>query len=764
MDRSKPGGALLSNEPRIGEVLADKYELREIIGRGGFGVVYEALHLGINRKIALKVLLPEFMDKDPDLAIRFRREALLASQLRHPNTITLYDYGQHTNGLLYMAMEHVDGDTLSVVLRDEAPIEGQRCIHIARQILGSLHEAHQRGIIHRDLKPGNIMLTRLRGDKDFVKVLDFGIAKAISSDLLAQPDMGQTLTQEGRFCGTPRYMAPEQFRNTPVSPAVDLYSLGLICYELLTGKPAVTGETMVDLIVAQVTGTDLFIPAEVGLLEHSRKALDRALRKNPSERFTSAAEFLSDLDEPSTSDSLPDLDYLGTELADEVGDDYTVELPPNLNPFTRRPEERHQRTSSSEVLTNPAIASRAATTESGSGLQASTGRTDSVSSLKSKLRSLRERQGRGTDGVKEDRIAPLGSPQSEGLSVARSSVQPIARLRRPANTGPYEPPPSASGSFDVDMDLDEGAEEEEFDTMPVSPQLQQRALSAAMAAQSRGVSTQNRRPLADLEHSQTNFDTPAIRPDPFADDMPDATVELTPDEGFNTIRAMMQAAGDDGEATIDIAASDLLTEHLKSDFHKHLQRNNEPSPQVGRPNRRPKGPSANPSAFIGGGDEFAEEDGPTVRVTAENAREAMDLARRQAESRRDTVTMGSVSGKRKFPIVPVALAGVVALLLSAGCVFGVAHYWDAIAAPQNPSTTDADTAGRSPFVKIDVVTDPQGATLFVNQQKKGITPRKFDCPRDGNVTITLKKKGFATMTDQLRCAKTATRDYTLTPE
>ncbi len=297
-------------------MLAGKYQLRQIIGRGGFGLVYDALHLGIDRQIALKVLLPEWSNKDPELALRFRREAVLSSQLRHPNTITVYDYGQTSDNVLFMAMEYVEGRTLSTVLRDEAPLPPERVVHILKQILASLHEAHRRGIIHRDLKPGNIMLTSHRGDNEFVKVLDFGIAKAISNDLLGGEQVSQTLTQAGQFCGTPRYMAPEQFRNGAITPACDLYSVGLISYELLTGKPAIVGETMVDLIVAQVAGPSLTLPGDLPLGQSLRQPLHRALRKDPSDRFATAESFLSALEDWDAEEPLFDDELEPTRLED----------------------------------------------------------------------------------------------------------------------------------------------------------------------------------------------------------------------------------------------------------------------------------------------------------------------------------------------------------------------------------------------------------------------------------------------------------------
>ncbi|MBH24941.1 MAG: hypothetical protein CMH57_10900 [Myxococcales bacterium] len=306
-----------SHEPQIGDVLANRYRLESVIGRGGFGIVYKATHLDINRQIALKVLLPEWINQDPELAIRFRRESLLASRLRHPNTITLYDHGQCDTGMLYMSMEFVQGRPLSAVLREESPIPAARLVPILQQILSSLTEAHNQGIVHRDLKPSNIMLTPGVDGQEFVKVLDFGVAKALSPQLLTGPDMAQTLTQAGRFCGTPRYMAPEQFRGGNITPSCDLYALGLISLELLTGKPAIRGRSMVDIIVAQVTEPDLVVPTEVDVSNALRQTLNTALKKDPTERYPTAERFARDLGYWQAT-SLPGPEELQDEAASTI--------------------------------------------------------------------------------------------------------------------------------------------------------------------------------------------------------------------------------------------------------------------------------------------------------------------------------------------------------------------------------------------------------------------------------------------------------------
>jgi len=779
-------GALDPSEPRTGEVLARKYELRSVIGRGGFGVVYEALHLGINRKIALKVLLPEFMDKDSDLAIRFRREALLASELRHPNTITLYDYGQNEGGILYMAMEFVEGRTLANVLRDEAPIPAYRVVHIARQILGSLHEAHQRGIIHRDLKPGNIMLTRLRGDPDFVKVLDFGIAKAISSDLLSQPEMGQTLTQEGRFCGTQRYMAPEQFRNAPISTSVDLYSLGLICYELLTGLPAVTGETMVDLIVAQVTAADLTIPAHIEMPDHQREALHRALRKNPAERFENAVAFLAALDEPSTKDSLPDLDFLTDD-----NDDFTVEFPPDADALARlinaaRPTD--------QAATNPSVKARQTPSKTIPTPAVRHAPPSSARPLTPPGRDKRTEKdipavsprpsgpnrGQTPSGpvpparrsIEMDNLAPLGAGNGKAVSIVRPSsrsVEPVARMR------------SNSDAFSRPL------LEEEFDTTPIPmsarPSLLDEPTGEATHPQPRRGSS-GAPVLTPSVASEPNDPVPAVqraappppssaRPTgaappaprrPFAPDdaNADATIEVRSSPAYSSSTNF----SDDSEATIDIAASDMLSQQLKDDYNQHIERQRDDD-EPPRPRRPPaRGPSANPSAFYEG----IDEDGPTTRVSEEKAQAAIRLAQRSVHTHRLAAVPGQAAAgaaTRRFPWIAVAVAAVVALVLSAGCVVGVMMGWGDLlgTAPTKggprPASSNGTDKAAAEFVTIDIRTTPRNATLLIDQADKGITPKTITCRRDQKVLVTLKKEGYLTRTDQIVCATDGIRTYTL---
>ncbi len=280
-----------------GATIAGRYELLDKLGAGAFGAVFRARQLGIDRHVAVKILLPEAASADSTAIARFQREAKLSSSLGHPNTITVHDFGEWS-GLLYLVMEYVRGESLREVLRRTGPMEPKRVVRIVRQILSSLQEAHSRGIIHRDMKPANIMLFDRVGESDVVKVLDFGIAKFISNDAAASSAQAveKDLTVAGRIVGTPRYMAPEQIRGTGPSPRSDLYALGLIFFEMITGQQAVAGDSTLSLIAAQLSGEPVVDARDPRLPAALAPIIERATAKDSDDRFANAAEFIEALD------------------------------------------------------------------------------------------------------------------------------------------------------------------------------------------------------------------------------------------------------------------------------------------------------------------------------------------------------------------------------------------------------------------------------------------------------------------------------------
>lgn len=288
-----------------GEVVAERYEIVEELGRGSYGVVYRAVQLGIGRDVALKTLLPE-TPVDSVEHQRFEREALVISRFNHPNIVTLHDYGEHDD-VLFMVMEYIEGRPLREVIDEQAPLAPERIRSITTQILDALQYAHDDNIVHRDLKPANIQLLRnpsIETDEtELVKVLDFGIAKIVHGE----EDAGalDTLTQTGIAMGTPQYMSPENITGDPVQPHADLYAVGLLIYEMLVGEPAFAGEDPQDVMVAHIKDPPPPLPDRPEV-QSFRRAVDWSLRKQPADRIQSARKFRDILEEDAPTPQTPD--------------------------------------------------------------------------------------------------------------------------------------------------------------------------------------------------------------------------------------------------------------------------------------------------------------------------------------------------------------------------------------------------------------------------------------------------------------------------
>ncbi|MEZ4462742.1 MAG: protein kinase [bacterium] len=244
---------------QIGQIYEGKYKILRELGRGGFGMVYLAYQEPMDRYVALKALRSGVTLSAPSAKERFLREVKIISKLRHPNTVTIHDFGETRDGGVYMTLEYVEGETLKQQLKREFTIDPVRASHIARQIAKSLSEAHRLGIVHRDLKPANIMITNLESEKDFVKVLDFGVARLLDPKTSDLTSVGLP-EGERELIGTPRYMSPEQVRGEALTGASDIYSLGLILYEMITGEPAVQGDSTMGLISQQISPEMLRLP------------------------------------------------------------------------------------------------------------------------------------------------------------------------------------------------------------------------------------------------------------------------------------------------------------------------------------------------------------------------------------------------------------------------------------------------------------------------------------------------------------------------
>ncbi len=276
-----------SNQAWLGKIVDGRYKVLEVIGRGGMGVVYRVEHLRMGKIAAMKVLHRD-LASDPDVVTRFEREAAAVSRLHHPHTVQVFDFGS-ASGALYLIMEYVRGQDLGHIVGRDGPMPWSRAAPLLAQICGALQEAHELGIVHRDLKPENVLITRTTGGRDFAKVLDFGLAK-----LADAPKAASNETDRHAIVGTPYFMAPEQIRGDDVDARTDLYSLGALMFELLTGQHLYLGQTAVGVLTKHLTNEPdapsmrnpkMGIPPQVDYL------CKKALAREPAERWQTAAAF-----------------------------------------------------------------------------------------------------------------------------------------------------------------------------------------------------------------------------------------------------------------------------------------------------------------------------------------------------------------------------------------------------------------------------------------------------------------------------------------
>ena len=229
----------------VGTIVADRYHVLRKLGGGGMGQVYLAEHVKMGRRSALKVMNPSMM-KDADAISRFNREAANASRINHPHVADVYDFGETSDGIIYLAMEFVDGPPLTKLLEEEGPLSAARAANIIRQAADALAVAHEMGIVHRDLKPDNIMIARNRDGSDCAKVVDFGIAKAADN-------LAQKVTKTGLVVGTPEYMSPEQLAGDKLDGRSDIYALALVAFNMLTGRLPFPADTVQESMIMRLT-------------------------------------------------------------------------------------------------------------------------------------------------------------------------------------------------------------------------------------------------------------------------------------------------------------------------------------------------------------------------------------------------------------------------------------------------------------------------------------------------------------------------------
>ncbi len=318
LDQTVLNGAGANNggpaeDPFIGRTLDEKYRIEERLGAGGMGAVYRGRHVLMDRPVAIKVLHQRFIE-DEAARDRLQVEARAAVRLRHSNAVSVSDFGETSEGCVYIVMELLEGRTLREILSREAPIETARAISMMLQASDAVATAHEVGIIHRDLKPSNILVTQSADQPAIVKVLDFGIAK-LTGDKLDDEDATAPI-QKSTVIGTPRYMSPEQQKGLELTPASDVYSLGVILYEMLTGMAPFTGSTPAEIGEKHAHDTP-HSPREIvaGIPEDIERIVLRALEKQPEDRPANAGEFRRELFE--TAERLG-LEHHATQSAPDI--------------------------------------------------------------------------------------------------------------------------------------------------------------------------------------------------------------------------------------------------------------------------------------------------------------------------------------------------------------------------------------------------------------------------------------------------------------
>ena len=281
--------------PRAGVILDGRYQLDRAVGRGGMGMVFRATQLNLGRTVAVKVLPVDVVDRFDEFEARFRREALSISRLQHPNIVQVLDFGRDPHFGLYLVMEFLDGRSLDEVMFEDHPIPPRRIADLLIQALCGLEAAHAHAILHRDIKPANVMACNVPGRPDLVKVLDFGVARSLGSALDSFK-----LTQDGMVCGTPLYMAPEQASSGPLDGRADVYAVGTMLYEMLTGHLPFDETAPMDYLAIKVAEDAPLAramangePTPSGLLS----IVMRSVARDPADRFSAAAAFREALEQ-----------------------------------------------------------------------------------------------------------------------------------------------------------------------------------------------------------------------------------------------------------------------------------------------------------------------------------------------------------------------------------------------------------------------------------------------------------------------------------
>jgi serine/threonine-protein kinase len=350
-DRPSTGDALL------GRTIAGKYTIESRVGGGGMGSVYRARQAGLDKIVAVKVLHRELM-AEPTFATRFKREATSASRIDHKSSLRVLDFGEEPDGLLYIAMEFLEGKTLFKILREEAPLAPGRIVDLARQVLAALAAAHDLGIVHRDLKPENVVILPGKDDDgsptELVKVCDFGIAK-----LQSRGEVDEKLTLEGSIVGTPEYLSPEQARGGELDARSDLYSMGVILFEMLTGEPPFRGDSPLAIVLKHLDAPPPRPSSITPAVDPKLEAVClKALSKSPADRYASAREMRAALQTDTPHAAAPPQPVTRNAVLVMTETPAPVSSTPAPVHLTRRLEAVHARPRLSD-LSEPSGGSRA---------------------------------------------------------------------------------------------------------------------------------------------------------------------------------------------------------------------------------------------------------------------------------------------------------------------------------------------------------------------------------------------------------------------
>src|SRR5262245_27964881 len=296
-------------DPLLGSVIDDRYEVTEVLGEGGMGTVYRVRHRVLERPFALKVLRAD-LSRDSDLGLRFTREAKAAASISHPNVVQITDFGSLPSGQPYFVMELLVGESVNAVINKGGPLPAARAVRMLLQIVEALAAAHAAGIVHRDLKPDNIFVCKTPSGEDLVKVLDFGLAKVA----------GQSrLTKAGLVFGTPHYMSPEQASGGTVDERTDLYALGVVMYEMFTGRVPFEADTYMGVLTKHLyvepTPPSVLLGGRAGLGAHDQVIL-RCLEKKPEKRYATMASLAAELKRFATFSEVGELNVRPAEIVE----------------------------------------------------------------------------------------------------------------------------------------------------------------------------------------------------------------------------------------------------------------------------------------------------------------------------------------------------------------------------------------------------------------------------------------------------------------